>query len=113
MDNQTIYIPPNFTDAGKLLGLFPVRHMIECAVLCVPIICLLTALSPFSFTGTIILCATVSVPLGGFALMGIQDGSLLVFVRMYYTFRKRRRIMIYRGNTWIKRKNPLRISKQY
>lgn len=33
MDSETYYIPVNYTDAGKLFGLFEIRNAIESVVL--------------------------------------------------------------------------------
>ena len=33
----TVFIPTNYTDAGKLLGMFEIRNVIECFVLCIPL----------------------------------------------------------------------------
>lgn len=34
---DTVYIPTNYTDAGKLLGAFALRHVAECAAICLPL----------------------------------------------------------------------------
>ena len=34
---DTIYIPSNYTDAGKLLGAFALRQVAECAAICLPL----------------------------------------------------------------------------
>ena len=36
MDSETYYIPVNYTDAGKLFGLFEIRNAIESVVLGLP-----------------------------------------------------------------------------
>ena len=51
----TVFIPTNFTDAGKLFGMFEIRNVVECFILCVPIALLAILLSPFGLTGTIVL----------------------------------------------------------
>ena len=35
---QEYYIPANFTDAGRLFGLFEIRNALEAAVLSVPLL---------------------------------------------------------------------------
>lgn len=102
MNEDIVLIPANYTDAGKIFGMFPIRNMVECAALCLPILFFSIVLSPFGLSGTVILCAALIVPVGGFALGGIQDRSLLAFFRIYYLYRKNRRILIYRGSKWIK-----------
>lgn len=98
---DTVYIPTNYTDAGKLLGAFALRHVAECAAICLPLAALVFLLCPLGLTRKIIVCAVLVVPAGGFALLGVQDNSLLTFVRLYRRWRKNRRILIYRGSQWI------------
>ena len=100
----TVFIPTNYTDAGKLLGLFEIRTVIECFILCVPLALLTIWLSPFGLTGTIILVTVPVIAVGGFALIGVQDLSLFTFLRIYTRYRKNKRILTYRGTQWIKRK---------
>lgn len=38
MSNETYYIPTNFTDAGRVLGLFEIRNLIEAVLLTLPIL---------------------------------------------------------------------------
>ena len=52
MENEYI-IPANYTDAGKLLGAFEIRNVIEALILCLPIGLALLKLSPFGLTGTV------------------------------------------------------------
>mgnify|MGYP001202426156 CR=1 FL=1 len=54
MDSETYYIPVNYTDAGKLFGLFEIRNAIESVVLGLPVLGLCTALLPFTITWKII-----------------------------------------------------------
>lgn len=100
----TVFIPTNYTDAGKLLGLFEIWNVIECLILCVPLALLAVWLSPFGLTGTIILVTVPVIAVGGFALIGVQDLSLFTFLRIYTRYRKNKRILTYRGTQWIKRK---------
>lgn len=100
----TVFIPTNYTDAGKLLGLFEIWNVIECLILCVPLALLTVWLSPFGLTGTIILVTVPVIAVGGFALIGVQDLSLFTFLRIYTRYRKNKRILTYRGTQWIKRK---------
>ena len=101
---DTIYIPSNYTDAGKLLGAFALRQVAECAAICLPLAAMVFLLCPLGLTGKIIVCAVLVVPAGGFALLGVQDNSLLTFVRLYRRWRKNRRILIYRGSQWVNQK---------
>ena len=99
----TVFIPTNYTDAGKLFGMFEIRNVIECAILCIPLGLLTVFLSPFGLTGTIILVTVLLVTVGGFALIGVQDHSLFTFMRIYRRYRKNKRIITYRGTQWIKK----------
>ena len=68
MDSETYYIPVNYTDAGKLFGLFEIRNAIESVVLGLPVLGLCTALLPFTITWKIIVTLCLLVPTVGFAL---------------------------------------------
>ena len=104
---DTVYTPTNYTDAGKLLGTFAIRHVAECAAICLPLTALVFLLCPLGLTGKIIICAVLVVPVGGSALIGIQDNSLLTFMRLYRRWRTNRRILTYRGLQWVNtKKNP-------
>ena len=37
MSYETYHIPVNFTDAGKLFGVFEIRNAVETVLLCIPI----------------------------------------------------------------------------
>ena len=96
----TVYIPNNFTDAGRLFGVFELRNALECAALCIPL-ALLTLLLPLpGFTLRVMLCAALVIPAGGFALIGIHDDSLFTFLLLYCHWRRNRRILTYRGLQW-------------
>ena len=98
----TVFIPTNYTDAGKLLGMIEIRNVIEAAILCIPLVLLAIMLSPFGLTGTIILITVTVIIVGGFALIGVQDYSLFTFFRIYSRYRKNKRLITYRGTKWIK-----------
>ena len=36
--NELYYIPTNFTDAGRIMGLFEIRNLIEAVLLTMPIL---------------------------------------------------------------------------
>ena len=69
MSNETYYIPTNVTDAGRVMGLFELRNLIEAVVLTLPILYLCLAFVPLSMTPKIIVTLTVLVPVGGFGLI--------------------------------------------
>jgi len=91
------YIPANFTDAGKLMGLFPIRNTIEALVLSAPLMVLCFSMLPLSVSTNLMITLIVVVPVGGFALIGIQDESLTQFLAAWWRWRTRRGIMTYRG----------------
>lgn len=101
MNEQDIYyIPVNFTDAGRVLGLFELRNCIEAAVLAVPTVglCTLIAnLTPLSLTVKLIISLCLLVPVCGFALVGIRDESLSRFLITYFHWRTSRRITLNKG----------------
>lgn len=100
MEPIVILIPTNYTDAGKILGVFPIRNILEAAVLGIPLSLSILLLAPFSLTANIIILAILVVPVCGFALFGIHDYSLFTFLRLFFSWRKSRRIVTYRGFVW-------------
>lgn len=94
--NAPTTIPTNYTDAGKILGMFETRNVIEAVILGVPLLILILFGSPFGLTATIIGAAVIVIPICGFALIGIHDYSLIIFLRLYLKWRKDRRIISYK-----------------
>ena len=76
MSYETYHIPVNFTDAGKLFGVFEIRNAVETVLLCIPILFLCLALLPLTLMPKIIVTMTILVPVGGFALIGIGGERL-------------------------------------
>ena len=97
MSNETYYIPTNFTDAGRVMGLFEIRNLIEAVLLTLPILYLCIAFVPLPLTPKIIVTLTALVPVGGFGLIGISDDSLTRWLGAWWRWRKGRRIITYRG----------------
>jgi hypothetical protein len=97
LNYQTYHIPANFTDAGKLFGLFAIRNAIEALLLSVPPAFLCLRFMPLSITTKIITALIICVPLGGFALIGIRDDCLSRFLGMWWRWRRGRFIITYRG----------------
>ena len=62
-----------------------------------PLLFLAFQLVPGGLTWKIIVAAMLIVPGGGFALMGINDDPLSIFVRNWWRWLKSRKIMEYRG----------------
>ena len=97
MNYDTYHIPTNFTDAGRLLGLFELRNIIEAVLLVIPAFYLCIAWLPLTLTPKIIVTMIVVVPMGGFGLMGISDDSLSHWLAGWWRWRRRRRLMFFRG----------------
>lgn len=66
MNYEVYHIPNNFTDAGRVMGLFELRNLVEAVLLALPALYLCIALLPFSLTPKIIITLSVVVPLAGF-----------------------------------------------
>lgn len=101
MDNEdTYFIPANFTDAGRVFGMFELRNCIEAVILAAPTlgICMLIAHQlTASLTIKLIISLCLLVPVCGFALIGIRDDSLSRFLSTYFRWRSHRRIILNRG----------------
>lgn len=111
MGQPVVYIPNNYTDAGKILGMFEIRNVAEALILCIPLILLTVLASPFGLTGTLITATALTVSVGGFALIGVHDYSLITFARLHRRWRKNRRILTYRGSQWINVKETKKAKK--
>ena len=90
-------IPANFEDSGKIMGSFSTRNVVEAIILLLPFAFCILKLVPLSLTWKIILSSVFVIPIGGFALMGIRDDPLSIFVRTWFEWRKNRKILEYRG----------------
>lgn len=91
------YIPANFEDSGKLMGVFGIRNVIEAGIVSLPFIYLVFMFVPLGLTWKTILSAVFVIPIGGFALTGINDDPLSVFVKNIWIWLIRRKILEYRG----------------
>ena len=91
------FIPSNFEDSGKILGLFPIRNLIEAGLVSLPLLFASFQLTPGGLTWKMIAAAVLIVPAGGFALMGIQDDPLSIFIRNWWRWLRNRKIIEYRG----------------
>ena len=85
------------TIAGRVMGLFEIRNLIEAVLLTLPILYLCLAFVPLSMTPKIIVTLTVLVPVGGFGLIGVSDDSLTRWLGSWWRWRKGRRLITYRG----------------
>ena len=97
MNFETYHIPANFTDAGRILGLFEIRNVVEAVLLAVPALYLCLALLPLALTPKIIVTMVIVIPIAGFALTGIRDDSLTRWLKSWWCWRKKRRILYFRG----------------
>ena len=101
MDNEdTYFIPANFTDAGRVFGMFELRNCIEAVVLAAPTLglCMLIARQlAVSLTIKLVISLCLLVPVCGFALIGIRDDSPSRFLSVYFRWRRYRRIILNKG----------------
>ena len=95
---QEYYIPANFTDAGRLFGLFEIRNALEAVILSIPLLILSLALVPLDLTWRIIVGITLVVPVGGFALIGIYDDCLSRFAKTWWRYHTNKHVVTYRGD---------------
>lgn len=102
MNEETYYIPNNFTDAGRVFGLFEIRNLIEALVFTLPLLLLCFKLLPFELSVKLVVALAVAVPIGGFTLIGIGDDSLTRWLGCWWRWRRARRRIYYRGE--VKRK---------
>lgn len=97
---ESYYIPPNFTDAGGVLGgRIGKRNAIELFLLCGPLGYIEYKLLPvlFSSAQTIIIIAMFTlVPLAALCVFGIGGESLSQHAFAFFRFRKKRRVLHYR-----------------
>lgn len=97
MNYDLYHIPTNFTDAGRILGLFELRNLIEAVLLVIPTLYFCIAWLPLTLTPKIIVTMVIVVPTGGFGLMGISDDSLSRWLSCWWQWRRHRRLMFFRG----------------
>lgn len=97
MNYEVYHIPSNFTDAGRVMGLFELRNLVEAVLLSVPALYLCIALLPLSLMPKIIVTLVIIVPLAGFGLIGISDDSLSRWFVCWWRWRRGRRLLLYRG----------------
>ena len=66
MNYEVYHIPTNFTDAGRIMGLFELRNLVEAVVLTIPVLYLCIAFLPFALSTKIMVTLVTVVPVGGF-----------------------------------------------
>ena len=97
MNYEVYHIPTNFTDAGRVMGLFELRNLVEAVVLTIPVLYLCIAFLPSALSTKIMLTLVVIVPVGGFGLIGVNDVSMTHWLEDWWRWRRRRRIILFRG----------------
>lgn len=97
MESETYYIPANYTDAGKLFGLFEIRNAIEAVLVGLPVLAFCVTCLPLAITAKIVVSLFLLVPTVGFALIGLKDDSLTRYLHTWWTWRNKRRVMTFRG----------------
>lgn len=97
MNYEVYHIPTNFTDAGRVMGLFELRNLVEAVVLTIPVLYLCIAFLPFALSTKIMVTLVTVVPVGGFGLIGVNDVSMTRWLEDWWRWRRRRRIILFRG----------------
>ena len=97
MNYEVYHIPTNFTDAGRVMGLFELRNLVEAVVLTIPVLYLCIAFLPLDLSAKIMVTLVVIVPVGGFGLIGVNDDSMTRLLEDWWRWRRRRRIILFRG----------------
>lgn len=97
MNHEVYYLPVNFTDAGRVFGLFEIRNLVEAVLLTLPLLYFCMVLLPLSLTPKLITTMVLVVPVGGFALIGISDDSLTRWLGCWWRWRQARRTILFRG----------------
>lgn len=86
------YIPNNFTDSGKILGMFFLRNLAEALIIALPLLYFSLKYIPLPLTWRILISITLTVPTSGFALLGIDDVPLSSYIRIWLCWRMNRTI---------------------
>lgn len=97
MSYEVYHIPTNFTDAGRVMGVFEIRNLVEAVLLTLPVLYLCIVFLPLSIMPKIVVTLLIVVPLGGFGLVGISDESLTRWVGNWWRWRRHRRLITFRG----------------
>lgn len=97
MDYENYYIPANFTDAGRILGIFEIRNVVEALILGVPIVFLCAYLLPLGLMAKIIVTLVIFIPIAGFALIGISDESLSRYISARMKWHRGKRVLTFKG----------------
>lgn len=101
--NESFHIPANYTDAGKIMGLFEIRNVVEAVLITIPLFFIAVRMLTFSLTINLSILMILCIPIGGFALIGINDDCLSRFVMTWWKWRKNRKIITFRGKDAIRK----------
>ena len=99
MNYETYYLPANYTDAGRIFGIFEIRNVIEAVLIGVPTVVLSFRFLPLDLTARIIVTLIIFIPTAGFAMTGINGDSLSRYLKAWLGWRRTRRVLTYRGET--------------
>ena len=97
MNYEAYHIPTNFTDAGRIMGLFEIRNLIETVALTIPILYFCITYLSFQLSTKVIVTLIIVVPIGGFGLLGINDDSMTQWLGSWWKWHRKRRIIFFRG----------------
>ena len=59
MNYDSYYIPTNFTDAGRVMGLFELRNLVEAVILTLPALYLCLAFLPLDMTTKLVVTLSI------------------------------------------------------
>ncbi len=93
--DTSLFIPPNFTDSGKILNTFKTRNFLEAVIFAgIPGYLLWeTMFETLGMTTCLIITVFVCVPIMIFCIMGVNDDSLTIFLGHISSFLKNRKKM--------------------
>jgi len=94
-ETRDIYvIPPNYTEAGAILGgMLKLRNAVEAGILALAVGLPVFSISGLSLTTRIIIICLTALPLAMIALIGISGESLSSFAVIFYKYLKNKRIV--------------------
>jgi hypothetical protein len=78
--------------------MFAIRNTVEAALLAGPGFYFTFRFLPFTVTTSLMVALVVAIPLGSFALIGVQDDCLSRFLATWWRWRRSRGVITYRGS---------------
>ena len=76
MNPEIYHIPANYTDAGRILGVFEIRNVVEAVLLALPTLYFCLALLPLAPKAKLIVTIVLVIPVGGFALKVLRPHQI-------------------------------------